>query len=200
MIKKTNHIIIILFTFVIPANTQITDDLATLENYLLSHHDKLLSSRIKPHETSKKYNYLNFIPSVGYAYGGAYISFNVYQVAQFFRSNHQANNQIKGLHLQSEISIQSDLTSLKSKYKHCQMLFSRLYDLIEIYELEKKIFYIKEEEYNNGQIPIEDYLKEKISIKKNRQPLDNLKDRIILNIIDLEGITNQEINYIMPDY
>ena len=201
MQNHQKHIITILLTFItVPGFNQITDDISILEDYLLEYHDILLSSRIKPHDLSKKYNYLNFIPSVGYAYGGVYISFNVYQVAQFFRSNLYSNNQIESLQLQSNLTLQSDLTTLRSKYNHCQMLFSRLNDLIEIYELELKLFHIKNKEYENGKITIEAYIKEQISIKRSRQSLDNLKDRIILSIIDLEGITNQKINYNMPEY
>lgn len=189
------------FTFIpISINCQVIDDLEYLESYVISYHDKLLESRVKPHDISKKYNYLNFIPNIGYAYGGVYISYNVYQVAQFFRSNLHTDNQILGLEIQSGLSLQSDLTALRSKYEYCQMLFNRLIQRIEIYDLEKQLFEIKKQEYDNGHMAIEQFINEQISIKRSRQSLDNLMDRIILSIIDLESITNQKINYNMPEY
>ena len=89
---------------------------------------------------------------------------------------------------------------MKSKYNYCNFLFVRLIEDIEIYKLNYRLFEVTKKEYENTEITITVFMSAEIEIRRKKQTLDAFLDRIIIELIDLELITNHSINYILPVY
>ncbi len=194
-------VLISLFSFIC-CKSQILDSLSVLESYVISRNGAVLEADLHVHKESNKYNYLFFVPNVGYdfVWGRPMVTYNFTQLATFLKAKQVSKRKAYSINKTSSLSLESSIAKLRSFYSYCNILFSRLYDDIEVYNINKQLFEIKEQEYNNDEITLENYLKSKISIAEKKQSINALKDRIVMHVFKIEELTNKQLNYFFPKY
>lgn len=199
---ETSKAILIIILISSTSYAQIIDDITTLENLVIQKHSNQLNSELTAHKKNKTFDYLNFIPSVNYDFvrNNYYLSVHVSDIVGFFEKRHNSKQKKKSIKQVYSVTLEEKLTRLKSNYLYINHLIHQLQEDIEVYKLQKQLFKLKEESYKAEEIPIKEYLEAKIKIKKERQSLHALENRIRLKSFDIEELTSKELNYKIPNY
>lgn len=182
--------------------SQILDSLSVLETYVASRNGEVLEADLHIHKESSKHNYLYFVPNLGYdfVWGRPMVTYSFSQIANFLKAKQVSKRKAYSITQTSSINLESSLAKLRSFYSYCVLLFDRMYEDIEVYKLNEQLFEIREKEYNNDEITLEDYLNAKISIAEKKQSINALKDRIVMHVFKIEELTNKQLNYFFPEY
>jgi hypothetical protein len=204
MLKQYNKLYFFLSLLFLNTNTysQIIDSLSVLEGNLITYQHTLNEAYIIEYEENSKYNYIYFMPGLGYDFINStpYVTYNFSSIASFIKNKKTSKLKINSIKTSGEIKLKNLIIKLRSNYKYCNNLFNRLFEEIEIYKMYYKLFEIESKKYENNEITIEEYLLKQINIKEKKKALNSLKDRIILKIIELETLCNYSIKYNIPKY
>lgn len=180
---------------------QLNKPLDSLEMYVIEHHSKVLQADLEEYKKDKKYNYLYFLPSLGYDFMNhkPYLTYNVGNLAAFLKSNRGIEMKVNSLVQKSKVSLKSELIRLRSKFNYLNLLQSRYDDEMSIYNDYQQLYEIAKKSYDNGEMTIEEFIKRKIQFKERTRYLKEIENKINLAVIDLELITNKNLKYNLPD-
>jgi hypothetical protein len=186
----------------IETKAQLNKPLDSLEMYVVEHHSKVLKADMEEFKKDKKYNYLYFLPSLGYDFMNhkPYITYNVGNLAAFLKSNRGLQLKVNGLIEKSKVSLKSDLIRLRAKFNYCNTLHQRFKDEMSIYRDYEQLYEIAKKSYENGEMTIEEFIKRKIQFKERSRYLKDIENSINLAVIDIELLTNENLKYNLPEY
>lgn len=151
---------------------------------------------------SNKYKSLNYLPSVGYDFFNhrPILTYNISDLAGYLNS--KQIRKFKSISIQKGVTIELDQAK-----KNLTTNYLRLIDLFSVYDLEKdiyrfnlKLYNIELKKYENNEIPLEVFLKKEIEIREKQKNLHSLKERIYQAVIEIENLTNYNLNYEIKSY
>lgn len=160
--------------------------------------------------TQKQYKWLRILPSFGWNFilNTPSITFGTQQIASYLEARDQRNYQVSEVERLSKYKINESINRLKSLYNTIINQLDSYHYGMQIFEVDKQLFAITEEQYKNLKIATEQYLKEKrnymtkvVAIYEKKQAIldqasqinDLIKRQIVissklLKIKDLEKI------------
>lgn len=192
------YLIISLLSFIfVSASSQVYTPLDSLKLALDQKYSAILYADIEQFKESRKYNFLNFLPSLGYDFYShrPIITYNIAALAGLIRSNNERLNKVTSISKHSEITVSSQKNKLVSKYNRLSNLFAS-YDLeLSIYDKFLQLYQIEKAKYNNQEITIAEFTKHQIDLQNKQKVLFAFKDRIYNVIIDIEYMTDYQLNY-----
>lgn len=193
-------LIVILMLFSIISAAQIQDSLSVLEGYLKAKNDSLLSAELQAYKKSRKFNWLFFVPGVGYDIinNRMAVTYNLGNIAGYLKAKQKVKDKRDQIIALNAYNHSLELKELESKYNLCNFYIEQLKADIEIYELYLQLFSIRKKEFENNEITIEEYLREQITIKEKKKALIAQKEKIFLVVYDIEGLVNRNFLILLP--
>lgn len=195
-----NYIIILYCCFSLTSVAQIVPTLDSLNSILKIQHTLLLEAEITEFQDSKKFNWLYFLPNLGYDFinNRPFLTFNFSGVSSLIKNKQTTKSKITSLEKKQVLSVKQELSKLTLKYNNLNFMVKQLEFKIEIFADYKDLFYIKEQQYKKNEITLEEYIKEKIYIKEKAQSIYVYFERIDLKVLDLTNSIKQGVEVNLP--
>lgn len=176
-------------------NTNIYPEMS-MESIIKERYSYMADIEKEEFEEMKKYNYMNYVPSIGYsAITGINVNYNFSTILNFLKDRKINKAKMKQIEEKYKVAAQKEY----SKY---QYLLKKKRDLIlekesteAIMVLEKRLYAIAIEKYNNLEIKPTEFLQKEIDFKKKELALKKLNmqlEDILFELSIFENPINTE--------
>ena len=176
---------------------QIITPLDSLESSLTAYYHSLSNADIAEYSESNKYNWLFFVPSVGYDFVGHnyMVTYNLSNIGSYAKAREANSNKVRSIEKRNMISLDNALLQLRVSYEQINNLIDRFaYDQY-IIDTERELFSIYQNQYKRDEINHEEYLKHHITLMQKESALNSKRSSIEAEIHRLETLANTKIHY-----
>ncbi len=178
----------------------ITED--TIYQAILAHYKVLAQFDIEEYEDLKKYNWMRYMPNVGYsALYGVNVSFSFNTVSRVFNENQvkkAKRNQIDKKYVLQSKHAYRQYIRLTTQYKELQQKIEKEKAILQ---LEKRLFSIYQEQYDSLEIPPSQFLQKEIDYEKKQLEFISLKEELVRIQFELQYFVNllKQNFHVQPD-
>lgn len=176
---------------------QIITPLDSLEASLTKYYHSMSAADIAEYAESNRYNWLYFVPSVGYDFVGHnyMVTYNLSNIGSFAKARESKTNKIRAIEKSGVLSLENALIQLRASYMQINNLIERFaYDQY-IIDSERELFSIYQRQYQKDEINHEEYLKHHIALMQKESTLNSKRSSIEAEITRLKVLANADINY-----
>ena len=148
--------------------------------------DSLISSNLE----LDKYKFLALLPSIGISTGQNLVSektiinfsfaVNISNLSNYFQTKYRNKLELKKFENEMKNDLSKKILDLVIEFQNIMLEYESLLIDIEVFDNQKKNFSIKNEQYKNNKINLEDYLGAEITYTKNYKNII-LKHKILIN-------------------
>lgn len=179
------------------SQAQQVEQLDSLESNLTEYYGELKEAELKEYEGSNSLKWLLFVPGIGYDFinQNPYITYNSSSLLSYFSAKVKAKNKREAISFKNHLELNKASIKLKR-------LYLKLSGLLEQYSIEREIlkkyrslYAIKKGAYNNDELKLEELIRFEIQLKGKEKGLYSLADRIQDTALQIEGLTNDELQY-----
>lgn len=176
---------------------QIITPLDSLEASLTRYYHSMNAAEITEYSESSRYNWLYFVPSIGYDFVGHnyMVTYNLSNLGSFAKAREAKANKIHAIEKSGVLSLENALLQLRASYEQINNLIDRFaYDQY-ILDTERELFSIYQRQYQKDEINHEEYLKHHIALMQKESVLNSKRSSIEAEINRLKALANANINY-----
>lgn len=183
-----------------PIHSQIITSIDSINKQVVVKNAKELSSELEEYKISKKYNWVYFLPYLGYDFiaNRPHVTINISGISNLIRDNKKLKQKIKSLQKTRVIKVNQDLMKVKLKHTILNNSIEHLNYKIKLFKHYSDLFYIKKTKYKNKEITTEEYISEQIYIKEKMQSIYIHTERVHLLIESLQQFINSELIVTIP--
>lgn len=147
-------------------------------------------------EEMKKYNYMNYVPSIGYsAITGINVNYNFSTILNFLKDRKINKAKMKQIEEKYKVAAQKEYSKYQYLLKKKRDLMLEKESTEAIMVLEKRLYAIAIEKYNNLEIKPTEFLQKEIDFKKKELALKKLNmqlEDILFELSIFENPINTE--------
>lgn len=137
-------------------------------------------AEIQEYKQLKKYKFLRFLPSFGYSIlrNDFVVSLNTNGVISYLENKQIRTNKISSIIMNNNLLLEADLREISMKQSELEKIITQKKNIQKLIELEKLIFNIKKEQYENAELEPLLYLQAQKTLINQEQKLENINYKI----------------------
>lgn len=182
---------------VLAQENSLYDEEMSIESIIEERFNHMAGLEIEEYEEMKKYNYMNYVPSVGYSVlTGISVNYNISTIFNFLKDRKINKAKVNQIEEKYKVAAQKEYSKYLYLQKKKRDLILEKESTEAIMVLEKRLYAIVMEKYNNLEIKPSEYLQKEIEFKKKELALKKLNMQLQDVLFELSIFENP----INPDY
>jgi hypothetical protein len=154
-------------------------------------------AELEEYQKLNRYTLLNLVPSISYNWidNRVYLTVNLASLISQLDAGQQRKYKRNCIVLKNELELSKSLILLETKNRQLAFTLEKLDFEQKIYSKHKDLFSIREQEYKNNEITVEEFIKEEILILEAEKRIMDLTQKAMELYGELENISSSSITY-----